>query len=94
MVCDAPAGIGDAGCHAFIQSTMTGVTTSAPARSPSHQVSQIGATFATSAKPARRSVSTPMLALMAVGRKLMSANRATPAGVSKVAQPSDQRLIR
>ena len=36
---------------------------------------------------------TPTLALMAVGRKLMNAKRATPAGVVKVAQPSDQRLI-
>ncbi len=68
-------------------STITGVTTSAPAASPSHQVTQIGKNFVQAAKPARQSVVTPTLALMMVaGPTLTRANFATCAGVAKVSR--------
>ena len=61
-------------------STMTGVTTSAPAASPSHQVTQISVNFAQSAKPATLSVTTPMVALvMVAGPTATRANFATRA---------------
>src|SRR5205085_3524257 len=69
---------------------MTGVMTSAPARSPSHQVSQMEPKFDHSAKPARARLSTPTVALISVGIKLRIANRATPAGLANVPRPSDQ----
>src|SRR5262245_9220584 len=72
---------------------MTGVTTSAPARSPSHQVSQTEPTLERSARPARARLPAPMVALSAVGRKLKNEKRATPAGLAKVSRPPDQRLI-
>ena len=68
--------------------------TSAPARSPSHQVSQIEPTFAPAANPAAARLPTPMVAHIAVGTKLSSENRAMPAGVAKVSRPLDQRLTR
>ena len=49
-------------------STITGVTTSAPAASPSHHVIQIGVNFVQAAKPATLSVRTPTVALM-TGRR-------------------------
>ena len=74
--------------------TITGVISSAPARSPSHQVSQTEPTLAGSARPPAARLVTPMVAHSAVGMNDSSAKRATPAGVSKVAWPPDQRLIR
>src|SRR6266511_3766809 len=71
---------------------MTGVITSAPARSPSHQVSQIEPKFGRSAQPASVRLPTPIVALNAVGKKLMNEKRATPAGFVKVSRPPDQRL--
>ena len=79
---------------AAAHSTITGVTSKAPARSPSHQVSQTEPSAARSARPPTARLVTPMVAHSAVGRKDSSAKRATPAGLSKVALPSDQRLIR
>jgi hypothetical protein len=74
---------------------MAGVTTRAPAASPSHHVTQIGENFAQAAKPATHNVVTPMLALMTVaGPTQTSANFATCAGVPKVLAPPDQRPIR
>ena len=76
-------------------STITGVTTSAPATSPSHQVTQIGPKFAQAAKPATLSVTTPMVALMTVaGPTRPRANFATRDGVAKVSLPPDQRSIK
>src|SRR6185503_16426615 len=69
-------------------STMAGVTTKAPAASPSHHVTQIGENFAQAANPATHNVVTPMLALMTVaGPTQTSANFATLAGVLKVLAP-------
>ena len=73
---------------------ITGVTSKAPARSPSHQVSQTEPATARSTKPPAARLITPMVAHSAVGRKDKIAKRATPAGLSKVALPSDSRLIR
>jgi hypothetical protein len=75
--------------------TITGVSTRAPARSPSHQVTQIGTKFAHAAEPARHSAPTPMVALSGVAMaRQISANFATLSGVAKVSRPSDQRLTR
>ena len=76
-------------------STITGVTTSAPATSPSHQVTQIGLKLAQAAKPARHNVTTPTVALMTVaGPALIRTNFATRPGLANVSLPPDQRLIR
>src|SRR5262245_46966251 len=72
--------------------TRAGVMTSAPARSPSHHVSQIGPKFDHSARPADATLATPMVGLKVVATTLMSAKRTTPTGVAKVSQPPDQRL--
>src|SRR5262245_14746546 len=69
-----------------------GVMTSAPARSPSHHVSQIGPKFDHSAKPADARLATPMVGLIVAARRLMSAKRTTLPGLAKVSQPLDQRL--
>ncbi len=75
-------------------STIAGVTTSAPAASPSHQVTQIGEKFCHAAKPATLSVTTPTVALITVaGPTTTSANFATPAGVRKVSRPPAQCRI-
>ena len=74
---------------AAAHSTITGVTSSAPARSPSHQVSQTDPIAARSTRPPAARLVTPMVAHSAVGRNESSANRATPAGLSNVALPSD-----
>jgi hypothetical protein len=74
---------------------MTGVITSAPAKSPSHHVIHIDARLDDSAYPARLRLPTPMVALVIVlGPKLIKVNLATPIGVSKVFRPLDHRLIR
>ena len=76
-------------------STIAGVTTSAPAASPSHQVTQIGSKFSQAAKPATHSVTTPTVALMTVaGPTQTKANFATRAGLVKVSTPRDQWMIR
>ena len=70
-------------------STITGVTTSAPATSPSHQVTQIGLNLFQSAKPATLSVTTPMVALITVaGPTATSTNFATRDGLVKVSTPA------
>src|SRR5262245_1092945 len=80
---------------AVAHSTTTGVTTSALVTLPSHQVNQIAAKFAHSASPARIRLPTPMVALSIVpGTSAISANFATPLGVSKVRCPSDHRVVR
>src|SRR5262245_17798658 len=70
--------------------TMTGVITSAPARSPSHQVSQIEPKCGDSAKPASERLPTPIVGLSMVKTKLRNENRATPAGVANVFRPPAQ----
>src|SRR5712691_3927090 len=77
-----------------LHNTITGVTTSAPAKSPSHHVIHIGAKFDKSAYPARLRPPTPIVALVIVlGPKPIKVNLATPIGVSNVFRPSDHRLI-
>jgi hypothetical protein len=69
--------------------------TSAPARSPIHHVVHIDLTSDQSAYPAKLKLPTPTVALMTVlGTKQITANLATPAGVSNVLRPSDHRLIK
>src|ERR1700716_3023541 len=75
-----------------LHNTITGEITSAPARSPIHHVSHIEKNLDHSANPAKLKLPTPNVALIIVGTKLRSANLATPAGVSKVLRPSDQRM--
>src|ERR1700694_886478 len=78
-----------------LHNTITGVTTSAPAKSPSHQVIHIGARLGVSAYPARLRLPTPIVALVIVlGPRLIKVNLATFIGVSNVFRPSDHRLIR
>src|SRR5919201_1483164 len=78
-----------------VHNTMTGVITSAPAKSPSHHVIHIDAKLDDSAYPVRPRLPTPMVALVIVlGPKLIKVNLATPIGVLKVFLPSDHRLIR
>src|SRR5262249_31162691 len=72
--------------------TRTGVMTSAPARSPSHHVSQIAPKFDHWAKPANAKLTTPMVGLNVVARRLMSVNGTTWSGLTKVSRPPDQRL--
>ncbi len=75
--------------------TITGVTTTAPAASPSHQVTHIGMKFAQSAKPATHKVETPIVALMTVGTPAHTiANFATRPGVANAPVPPHQRAIR
>ena len=76
-------------------STIAGVTTRAPAVSPSHQVTQISAKSSQRARPATVSVTTPTEALITVaGPTQTSANFATRAGVVKVCAPPDHCMIR
>src|SRR4029079_4705895 len=71
--------------RACAQSTIAGVTTRPPAASPSHHVTQIGASLSQAANPATYKVVTPMVALvMVAGPTQIRANFATCAGVSKV----------
>src|SRR5260370_5443479 len=77
-----------------LHNTIAGVTTSAPARSPSHQVIHTGAKFDRSAYPARLRLPTPIVALVIVlGPKPIKVNLSTSIGVSNVLRPSDHRLI-
>src|SRR5665213_3114009 len=71
---------------------MTGVTTSPPAASPNHQVTQTGPNCDQDAKPAAHKVTTPTLALMTVAAPIHVVNFATCAGLSKVCAPPDQRM--
>ena len=78
-------------------STMTGVTTSAPAASPSHQVTQIGLNFAQAAKPATLSVTTPMRGAdrRSPARSQTSANFATCDGLREgldAARPAPDQI--
>jgi hypothetical protein len=75
--------------------TMTGVTTSAPATLPSHQVKAMAGKRTSSADPARMRLPTPSVALISVpGARHSSTNRATPLGLSKVLLPSDHIIMR
>ncbi len=72
---------------------MTGVTTKAPARSPSHQVVQIAPKPGQAANPPRLRESTPMVALTGVARAVtMMANLPTPVWLSNALTPPAQRL--
>jgi hypothetical protein len=74
---------------------LAGVMTSAPARLPIHHVVHIERNSDQSAYPAKLRLPTPKVALvMVLGIKQISANLATPAGVSNVLRPSDQRLMK
>ncbi len=53
-------------CNAFPQSTSKGVTITAPAASPSHQVSQMAPNALHEASPASASETTPIVALIVV----------------------------
>ena len=76
-------------------STIAGVMTSAPARSPIHHVVHIDRNSDQSAYPAKLKLPTPKVALMMVlGMKQISTNLARPAGVSNVLRPSDHRLMK
>ena len=73
--------------------TSAGVTTSAPPKSPSHHVGHTVPKLAVVVCPKTHNDPTPMVALIGVATsKLITANRATPAGLSKVAAPSDHRV--
>jgi hypothetical protein len=77
------------------QRTTTGVITSAPIMSPNHQVSQISAKLAHSARPAIAKVMVPTVALIGVASTTqMTANFATEVGVENVSRPLAQALIR
>ena len=77
------------------QRTITGVMTSAPARSRIHHVSQRTTKFAQSADPARHMLPVAKAApIMVLGARLTIANFATPAAVSKVPRPLDHMLMR
>ena len=82
------------GQSAAAHSTITGVTSSAPARSPSHQVSQTEPSAAVSTRPPAARLVTPMVAHNAVGRNAEQrepgdAGRAVE-GRLAVRQPIDQ----
>ena len=66
--------------------------TSAPARSPSHQVIHVIAR-AVGASPEKIRLAMPTVALIIVLETQTSANLATPVVVANVARPSHQRLI-
>src|ERR1700674_1200626 len=86
-----PSRSGDGGT---LHNTITGVTTSAPAKSPSHHVIHIGARSEVSAYPARLRPPTPIVALVIVlGPRLIKVNLAMLIGMSNVFRPSDHRLI-
>jgi hypothetical protein len=72
--------------------TIKGATTSAPAKSPSHQVIQVIAK-AMGASPEKFRLPTPTVALMLVLATQTNANLATPVVVANVSRPSHQRLI-
>src|SRR5262245_47143642 len=86
-------GARDAG-SLLAHSTTTGATTTAPVRSPSHHVGQIELKLLNSAWPASVRLLTPIVALTTVAARLISANLATPIGVSKTCSPSAQCLTR
>src|SRR5262245_22571510 len=72
--------------------TTKGATTSAPAKSPSHQVIQVIAR-GVGASPEKIRLPTPTVALMVVLATQTNANLATPVVVANVSRPSHQRLI-
>src|ERR671927_218851 len=73
--------------------TTTGVTTSAPIMSPSHQVSQILTRLAHSARPAIANVAVPTAALIGVASTTqMTANFATVFELENVSRPLAQAL--
>src|SRR5262245_33131046 len=72
----------------------TGAKTTAPAKSPSHHVSQTGAAWASSAFPASIKLLTPSVALIVVVAAQISANLPTPAGDSKTCLPSAHQVTK
>src|SRR5439155_20681391 len=69
-----------------------GATTSAPAKSPSHQVTHATAK-AVGASPKKIRLPMPIVALIIVLKTQTNANLATPVVVANVSRPSHQRLI-
>src|SRR5205823_11320876 len=70
--------------------TTKGATTSAPAKSPSHQVTHA---TAVGASPEKIRLPMPTVALIIVLETQTNANLATPVVVVNVSRPSHQRLI-
>src|SRR4029453_4683995 len=72
--------------------TTKGATTSAPAKSPSHQVIQVIAR-GVGASPEKIRLPMPTIALMIVLKTQTNANLATPVVVANVSRPLHQLLI-